>query len=312
MKIEKDPKISIVMVDGLFRESFHSIDFFGTQTLSQEDYELIWVEYYDRVNPKLKEKISKYPNFKIITLNRNRNEEYHSSYCFNKGIIESKGKLLVIPDADVVVEENFLEQVWKEHQDNNQLVMYIYRYNEPEQKHRQEVDLKHLQDVCILTNPSNYGGCLTVRKEWLLAINGYEQHPVFGTGFHANGLDIYTRLKALGLQVMWHPELKLYHPWHSSTLAQNPAYQYQKVVIEYRAKNLITVSYQGIDSNHDSEMPQILLEELENVKAKQALKNVSSKEEQSSRLFFQSNSFFSKIKSWFKQQVLSNLNLLKT
>lgn len=262
------------MVDGSFRESFYAIDFFGKQALPKDDYELTWVEYYDRVKPELEDLISKYPNFKILTLKRDG--EYHSSYCFNAGIMASSGELMVIPDADVIVEENFLDKIWQEHQENNKLVMYLYRYNELEKDHVPKIDLKHLQQVCVLTNPSNYGGCLTVRRKWLEAINGYEQHPLFGTGFHANGRDIYVRFKGLGLHVMWHPELKLYHPWHPSTLAQSSTYESQGIIIKYREIKLLTTAFQGIDPTRNLELPESLLDELETLKRKQERKTAPS------------------------------------
>ena len=45
------------MIDGSFRESFHSIRFFCSQTLPADQYELLWVEYHDRVGPALRAEI---------------------------------------------------------------------------------------------------------------------------------------------------------------------------------------------------------------------------------------------------------------
>lgn len=259
------PRISIVMVDGSFRESYHAIDFFCTQTIPAEDYELIWVEYYDKVNPALQAEIDKYPNARIITLNRIG--VYHSSYCFNAGIQASRGELILIPDADLVVEPDLLETVWNEHQTNDKLVMYLFRYEEPEEVHQQKVTLEHLRKVGFLRSPSNFGACLTVRKKWLVEINGYEQHPIFGTGFHANGSDVNTRFKNLGLHIMWHPGIKIYHPWHPMTKAEDIAYRYQEVVTRYRAINLITQAYQGLDASLDRPFPLQLEEKLAQRKA---------------------------------------------
>jgi len=264
------PKISVVMVDGSFRENFHSIDFFGNQTFSKDEYELLWVEYYDKVNPYLAKKLSKYPHFRIITLKRGG--VYHSSYCFNAGICASRGELLVIPDADQVVESDFLEIVCKVHQTNDKLAMYIYRYDEPERMHIQGVSIEHLRKVCFLWNTENYGGCLTVRKKWLLKINGYEQHSIFGTGDHANGRDVYTRLKNLGLHVMWHPKLKLYHPRHPETLRSAPMHKIQQVFINHRSKALATLPFQGIDPTKNPEPPKHLA-----AKIKEAIKSYSNK-----------------------------------
>lgn len=250
------PRISIIMVDGSFRESFHSIDFFGNQTLPATEYELLWVEYHDRVKSHLKSKVAQFPNMRIIKLGGDG--VYHSSFCFNAGIKASAGELLFIPDADVVVERDFLERVWEEHAKNQRLVMYIYRFNEPEEKHVPYIEIEHLRKVCVLTNPANYGGCVSIRKVWLMEINGYEQHPLFGTGYHANGLDLYTRLRNLGLHVMWHPKLRLYHPWHPLTAMDDTLYRLQRIVIDYRSKNLMTNPFNGIDSTGNSIIPEEL------------------------------------------------------
>lgn len=247
------PKMSIVMVDGSFRESYHAIDFFCRQDVPPDSYELIWVEYYDTINPALAEKIARYPNARIITLGREG--VYHSSYCFNAGIAASRGELILIPDADLVAEPDMLGQVWEMHQTDERLVMYLFRYEEPEHLHQETPTLEHLREVCFMRGPSNFGACLTVRKRWLLEINGYEQHETFGTGFHANGMDINTRLKNLGLPVMWHPRIKLYHPWHPFTKASDNAYQIQEVVIRYRAVNLLTHAYEGIDAARNLPFP---------------------------------------------------------
>ncbi len=266
------PRISVIMVDGSFRESFHSIDFFADQSLPPHDYELIWVEYYDKVHPELAAKIAQHPNFRYITLNRDG--LYHSSYCFNRGILESRAELLVIPDADVVVEPDFLEQVWQSHQSNDRLAMYLYRYNEEKNDHQDKVDLDHLRQVCQQMNPQNYGGCLTVRKTWLLEINGYEQHPIFETAFHANGYDIYSRLKALGLHVMWHPTVKMYHPWHPNTSHPSPHYELQQVITGYRARKLITLACEGLDSGRNAALPPDLLQEIEAKRNEQKTPNI--------------------------------------
>jgi hypothetical protein len=263
MSLDKNnTEISVIMIDGAFRESFHAVDFFCRQTLETGDYELIWVEFYDQVNPELGKKISQYPQARLVTLNHT-DEIYHSSLCFNAGIKESKGDIIFIPDADVAVEPYFLEEALKEHEKNHELVMYFYRKEEDENDHRDHFTLDYLKKVCQFKNPSNYGGCLSVRRKWLEEINGYEQHPVFGSGFHANGIDVFTRFKNLGLQVMWHPGLLLYHPWHPLNAAGFPVWETQKTITNYRAKYLLTHAYQGIDPTKNRELPPDLEKQLE-------------------------------------------------
>ena len=83
-------------------------------------------------------------------------------------------------------------------------------------------------------------------KKWLLEINGYEQHKIFESGFHANGMDIYSRFKNFGLAIMWTPAVKLYHPWHPFTLVPAEQYNVQLRFIEWRAKNLQYLAINGI------------------------------------------------------------------
>jgi len=257
------PVISVIMVDGSFREKFHALDFFSRQTFM--GFELLWVEYYDKVDPQLQRKLACQRNFRSITLDRSG--VYHSSYCFNAGIRASTADLLVIADGDVAVEIDFLQRVWDEHAENEKLVMYVHRHNEPGEHHAPEINLEHLRAVTKVTNPENYGGCLTVRKKWLLAINGYEQHWVFGQGEHANGRDVYTRMKNLGLDIQWHPELKLYHPWHTGTLAAASSYRLQQIVIDFRARSLATSAFEGLDPSRNSAPPSDLIARIETEQA---------------------------------------------
>jgi hypothetical protein len=255
-----NPKISVIMVDGGFREAFHAVDFFCDQTLAPDDYELLWVEFYDRVDPQLSTNIAKYPNSRLITLGRSG--PYHSSYCFNRGITEARGDLIVVPDGDIVVERDFLAGLLAEHEANERLVMYCYRYEELEADHvsGRLASLEHLRPVCVLTNPNNFGTCLSVRKRWLLDINGYDLHWVFHTPFHANGRDVYMRLKNLGLQVMWHPTLKCYHPWHPLTrFDARLEYGQQAIVTDWRNHHLHTLAFDGIDPARNAPFPEAQL-----------------------------------------------------
>ena len=252
-------KISVVMIDGGFRENTHGAKFFSEQDF--DSYEVIWVDYYDKVPPEVCEN----PNVRVIRLNRTG--EYHSSYCFNEGIRQSRGELIVIPDADQVVEPDFLQGVWESHEANPRLVLYCYRYDEMKRGELTSLEFAELHEKCELKNPANYGGCLTVRKHWLEVINGYEQHGIFETGNHANGLDVYTRLKNLGLDIAWHPELKLFHPWHPFTLSQTTELKSQQRLIQWRARQLQSGAFDGLDRARNEAIPEpaavILDEEME-------------------------------------------------
>ncbi len=258
---KKTPKVSIILVDGSFRESFHAVDFFCQQALPEDYFEVIWVEFFKNIDPRLKKKILEYSNFRIIKLKKRGT--YHSSYCFNAGIKESRGDILFIADADVFGEKNFLEKALIEHYENHKLVMYFYRLEEPEEKHKKPISLEHLKRVCYLVNPGNYGTCLSIRKKWILEINGYEQHPILSTGFHGNGRDMYTRFKNLGLHICWNPTLVLYHPWHPFTRIYQKQYDTQREFTNWRFKNLQYMAINGLDKSKNIEPPESLREILD-------------------------------------------------
>jgi hypothetical protein len=236
------------MIDGQFREHTYGAEYFSRQDFPENEFEVIWVEFYSKVP----EHVRAQKNVKIVTLNNPENKMYHSSYCFNRGIIEAKGELIVIPDADQLVKPDFLSKLYAIHSAYDRLVAYCYRYDEAEKDVLRSLDFAELEKKCILKNPMNYGGCLSVRKKWLLEINGYEQHKIFESGFHANGMDMYTRFKNYGLAIMWVNELKLFHPWHDNTLAPADQYYIQKDLIDWKFKNKEYLAIDGIDQSKNS------------------------------------------------------------
>jgi hypothetical protein len=242
-------KISVIMVDGGFRERFHLIDCLNNQTLPRDRYELIWVECFDKIQPDLEAK----DNVKFIKLNR-VGKPYSMSHCFNEGIRRSIGDLLVIPDADVFVCPDFLEKILAEHERCDDLVMYFRRYDQSEEDSG-PVTLDYLQRTCRLKIPANYGGCVTVRKKWMLAVNGYEQHPIFQARNFTGGMDLYTRFRNLGMVIKWHPSEKLYHPWHPDPTLKpiiREKVAAQQECIRRRELSLMRLPYQGLDPRLDS------------------------------------------------------------
>jgi hypothetical protein len=257
-------KISVIMVDGGFRERIFGAEYFSNQDFAEGEYEMIWVDYYDRLHPGL----AALPKVRTITLDRSG--EYHSSYCFNYGIAESRGEVIVIPDADQIVQSDFLSRVWELHRRYDRLAVYGYRYDEPEAGALRTLAFKDLERTCVMKMPTNFGACLTVRRQWLLEINGYEQHEIFASGFHANGKDIAIRFKNLGLAIQWEPGLRLYHPFHPMTATHSAAYEQQLKVIEWRRRTLQYTAFSGIDEQRNVPPPADLVEFLDAEKPSRA------------------------------------------
>jgi len=238
--------ISVIMIDGGFRERAHGAAFFANQSFSGR-HEVIWVEYYTEAHPDARSA----EGVRVVTLGRPREETYHASRCFNRGIREARGEILVLPDGDLIVRPDFLERVAAWHAEYDRLALYGYRYNEPEAGTLADLSFEELDAKCVCNNPRNYGACLSVRKKWLEAINGYDEHPVFEGGFHANGYDIATRLGIYGLAIQWEPTLRLYHPWHPFTLANDAGYRAQFALAERRLKDLDPRPFRGLEPGGD-------------------------------------------------------------
>ena len=49
------PKVSVVLLDWSVRESLHSLKYLNHQTVPRDNYELIWIEYYNSRPPQLVE-----------------------------------------------------------------------------------------------------------------------------------------------------------------------------------------------------------------------------------------------------------------
>lgn len=251
-------KISIVMIDGSFREKFHCVDSFLAQDFPKDEYEILWVEYYDSVNSELRSK--ECDNFKIITLDNAKSKEYHSSFCFNGGLKEAKGELVVIPDADVLVEKYFLESLWKEHLQCDNLVMYIHRLNEFMKDHdpQKSYDFEFLKKNVNLNFSSNFGGCVTAKKKWFEKINGYDQSEVFSSNYHSNGTDVNVRFKNFGMHIMWHPSLYLYHPWHIYPDGMSDKTIMQLRLTDRRRFTLDYLPNEGLDTSLNKDEPDAL------------------------------------------------------
>jgi hypothetical protein len=87
------PKVSIILLDWSCRESLHSLDYLANQTIPREQYEVIWVEYYSRIDGGIKERIEKAnaagkepPIDKWIVMEMPENIYYHKHLMFNVGI----------------------------------------------------------------------------------------------------------------------------------------------------------------------------------------------------------------------------------
>src|SRR5882724_8062037 len=101
------PKISIVLLDWSCRESFHILEYLENQTIPRNQYEVIWIEYYDRKAPAIEEKLKhcdlsqKSPILdQWISLDMPSDVYYHKHLMYNVGTVLSRGEIITICDSD--------------------------------------------------------------------------------------------------------------------------------------------------------------------------------------------------------------------
>jgi len=230
-------KISVVTWDGGFRESFHTIDFFGEQDYPNDAYEVIWVEHGE-VPDELSRKIDSYPSARVV---RTKSDgQWHAGRCINAGVQDSSGELIVVTDGDVAVRPDFLQRVVLAHRDREDQAIYFRRWDEPEEAHTGNLSIDHLEEACELFNPTNYGGGTSFRRSLFDRVGGYEDHWIFG-GPGAVNMEFYVRLRNSGAAIIWDPDIRLFHPWHPGTLpsTDTPQQKKQKHVIRQRELDVV-------------------------------------------------------------------------
>jgi hypothetical protein len=245
--------VSVVCWDASFRESFDALACALDQTLAADRYELIFVEYYERPNPRATALLAGRPNARVAVMGLpypGRENEHVIGACINEGIRHARGDLVVVPDADVLFERDFLEEVVRQHERCEEMALYFYRMDEPKTDAPVPRTIEALRQVGRVEAPDNYGGCLSVRRKWLEAVNGFEEDPLW-RGYCSPDQDAARRFKALGLAIRWHPSKFLYHGYHpgchSPDRASLERVFIQRRIYDGRAKALETLPDRGLD-----------------------------------------------------------------
>ena len=104
------PRVSLILLDWSCRESFHFLDFINEQTVSRDQYEVLWIEYYGRRPKEIDNLLEKYMKSnkppcldQWIAVNMPSTLYYHKHLMYNIGIVRAHGDIIVICDSDSIV-----------------------------------------------------------------------------------------------------------------------------------------------------------------------------------------------------------------
>lgn len=226
-KSEKKPKLSLVLLDWDCRESFHIFDYLEKQNVSQELFEVLWIEYYDNEPKELhKKKIDTW-----VVMQLPKELYYHKHLMYNVGIFYAKGEIVVIMDSDVMLKPTFVASIINEFEKDENIVLHIdefrninpkyYPFNYPTFKEFETNGCKNCAEGVTTgiknrydpIHNLNYGACFCAKKEDLIKIGGADEHIDY-LGHICGSYEMTFRLENLGKRVKWSTKEFLYHTWH--------------------------------------------------------------------------------------------------
>ncbi|MBI4707661.1 MAG: glycosyltransferase [Candidatus Omnitrophica bacterium] len=235
------PKISIVLLDWSCRESFHSLDYLNNQTVSREQYEIIWIEYYSRRSPEIEvklkecERLGKPPIIdRWIAADMPDNVCSHKHLMYNIGIAASKGEIICFCDSDAVFSPTFVESIIKAFEADRNIVLqidevrnidkrfYPFKYPAIEEilgggcinwKDDRTIGLLDKEDPL---HTRNYGACMCALRQDLISIGGADEHIDY-LGHICGPYEMTFRLVNYGKKEIWHQGEFIYHVWHPGT-----------------------------------------------------------------------------------------------
>jgi len=206
------PRLSIVLLDWNCRERFEALGWLAKQTVPRDQYELIWVELYDRVVPEVMEGAD-------VLICCNQKGVYHKHVGYNIGMLQARGELITICDSDAVFPRDFVESVFLQFYTEGRaeprpLVLMHYEgrsWLEYPDGLADVEDLKRTDEWIWWGLHPNVGACMTVRLVDAVRYGGFDEHESY-RGYLCGPYDLGWRLVNAGIAEYWHPPSTML--WH--------------------------------------------------------------------------------------------------
>jgi len=232
------PKVSFILLDWSCRESFHFLDYINQQTVPREQYEVFWIEYFDRRSPEIREALKRCQQShsppwidKWIVMDMPKSLYYHKHLMYNIGIALSKGEIVTFCDSDAIVQKDFVETIIKAFEEDPEIVLHMDEVRNNDQKFypfnfpdidsvigEGAINFKDGTTTGLLDEEDplhtrNYGACMSAQRNDLIAIGGADEHMDY-LGHVCGPYELTFRLRNINKREIWHPHHLLYHVWH--------------------------------------------------------------------------------------------------
>ena len=216
------PRLSIILLDWDCRERFDPLDWLNQQNVPREDYELIWVELFDRVVPEVMEKADI-----VVTCHQDKASGIYDKHAgYNAGLLLSRGELVCVCDSDAVFPTDFVQSIFKFFYSNGPAARPgVYFHYEG----RSSLEYPGLKSADELRSPSwhwwglhpNVGACMTVRTADAYRYGGFDAHESY-KGYLCGPYDLGWRLMNAGMPEVWHDfSTMLWHFAHPDPVGSN-------------------------------------------------------------------------------------------
>ncbi len=205
------PKVSVILLDWSCRERFHALNWLNRQDGPREQYELIWVELFERVVPEVMEKAD-------VVITCGQKGLYHKHIGYNIGLLHAKGRIITICDSDAVFPENFIASIIKsfnltKSDTPKSLVLMHYQWRSPAFYPDGMSDISKLQRYPWEDLWPNVGACMSASRSDVIRFGGFDEHKSF-KGYLCGPYDLGWRLINAGIPEIWHD--KSVAIWHFS------------------------------------------------------------------------------------------------
>jgi len=237
-------KVSVILTDWNVRESFHSLEYLNRQTCPRDDFELIWVEFYDRKAEPLQRMAGASGRPMLdqwIVLGYPPESLYHKHRAYNAGLLAASGDICVICDSDAMFRPTFIENVIEAFDGTAYSAVHIdevrnldrrfYPFNYPSFEEVMGPGCVNWLGSTTLglwseedrLHRANYGACLAARRSELLAIGGADEHVDY-LGCSSGPYEMTFRLLNRGRRERWLTNEYLYHTWCPDQTSLNSNY----------------------------------------------------------------------------------------
>lgn len=225
----ENPKISFILLDWSVRESFHILHYLKQQNCDRDDYEVIIIEYYDRVSEAIKVFEEQVDTWLLMEIPEDC--YYHKHLMYNVGIVLAKGSILSICDSDAMVRPGHVHSIIQAFNNNPNIILHIdqfrnnsralYPFSYPEFEEVlgtgciNNINGK-TTGICDNKDPihtRNYGACMCAKKDDLVSIGGADEYGDY-IGHICGPYDMTFRLINSGKKEVWSQEEFTYHTWH--------------------------------------------------------------------------------------------------